>query len=135
MKQEFKVIAAGLGIAIPACMLNLGEAKACTQTLLAPNKVVLKNDVSKRIIDFMSNVTDEYDNQMFAHTNSHTDQGGNHTDYHNNLGHSNTHTNKNYPNQCPGHSDVHSDRDGYNSHTDRGRSSHTDYHSNRADGC
>ena len=135
MKREFKIIAAGLGIILPASLSGLGEAQAGNAVDLSQS-TIFKNDVSKRIFDFqVMDFTGEEDNTMFAHTNSHTDVGGNHTDYHSNVSHSNNHTNKNFKDQCPSHVDTHSDRDGKNSHTNYGRTSHDDYHSNKADGC
>lgn len=133
MKREFKIIAAGLGIILPASLSGLGEAQASNVVDLSQS-TILKNDVSKRIFDFqVKDFTGEEDNTMFAHTNSHTDVGGNHNDSHSNTDHSNYHTNKNQINQCPSHVDTHSNRDGRDSHTDTGRRDHNDFHANRDD--
>lgn len=133
MKKEFKVIAAGLGIILPASLANLGEVQACNVNDLSCI-TVLQNEVSKRIANFQVNCfTENNDNSMFAHTNSHTDTGG-HTDHHSNRNHSNNHSNRNYTNQCPSHSDSHSNVEGYDNHTDYGKS-HTDTHTDRNDNC
>ena len=133
MKKEFKIIAAGLGIILPASLANLGEVQACNVNDLSHN-TILQNEVSKRIANFQVNCfTENNDNTMFAHANSHTDTGG-HTDYHSNRNHSNQHANMNYANQCPSHSNSHTNVEGYDNHTDYGKQ-HTDRHVNRYDNC
>lgn len=133
MKREFKIIAAGLGIILPASLSGLGEAQAGNVVDLSQS-TIFKNDVSKRIFDFqVKDFTGEEDNTLFAHTNTHTDTGG-HTDQHSNRNHSNYHTDKDQPNQCPSHADSHSNVDAYNNHTDQGKQ-HTDAHANRQDKC
>lgn len=135
MKREFKIIAAGLGIILPASLSGLGEAQASNVVDLSQS-AILKNDVSKRILNFqVKDFMGEQDNTLLAHTNSHTDVGGNHSDSHSNIAHSNYHTNKEQKDMCPAHVDTHSDRDGRNSHTNEGRTTHSDHHTNKADAC
>ena len=134
MKKMF-VIASALGLAIPASLSAASSddtpfAKKLNDVSLDQNENVNQtNEISQRISSFYVNEAVIEGNSML-HTNSHTDVGGNHTNYHSNLAHTNTHTNKSPANAC-GHTDVHSDRSGNNSHTDRGRSSHTNHHTNR----
>lgn len=135
MKNEFKFIAASLGLILPVSISHLGDAQASSVVDLSKS-TILKNDVSKRILNFqVKDITGNVDNTMFAHTNHHTDVGGDHTNYHSNVNHSNNHTNTEQKNQCPSHVNIHSDRAGQSSHTDRGRISHTDLHTNKADDC
>ena len=133
MKREFKIIAAGLGIILPASLSGLGEAQASNVVDLSQS-TILKNDVSKRIFDFqVKDFTGEEDNTMFAHTNYHTDSAP-HTNSHSNKSHVNHHTDKAQPNQCPSHVDTHTNNEGFDNHTDRG-STHADNHTNRKDNC
>lgn len=126
--KKFLSIAVSLGIAVPSSL----AATNAQNVNVYPNEGInqpIDNEVIQRINMFYSEDA-IVDVTSMAHTNSHTDVGGNHTDYHSNLAHSNTHTNKSLANAC-GHTNVHSDRNGYNSHTDSGRTSHNNYHTNR----
>ena len=133
MKREFKIIAAGLGIILPASLSGLGEAQASNLVDLSQS-TILKNDVSKRIFDFqVKDFAGEEDNTIFAHTNYHTDSAP-HTNSHSNKNHVNKHTNRDQPNMCPSHSDIHTNSEGYDDHTDRA-STHANKHTNREDKC
>ena len=135
MKREFKIIAAGLGIILPASLACLNEANAAP-CKLEGNKTILTNEVSKRMINFMpTNIDESFDNTMLAHTDHHVDQPADHTDLHSDREHSDRHTNRQQENMCPSHSNSHANTDAYSSHTNYGRKSHSNRHSNRADKC
>lgn len=135
MKREFKIIAAGLGIILPASLAGLNEANAAP-CKLEGNKTILTNEVSKRMIDFMpTNLNENIENTMFAHTNNHTDQGNNHTDQHTNKSHSDRHTNKYYENMCPSHVDSHANIDAQSWHSNYGQKYHNNRHTNVQDNC
>lgn len=135
MKREFKIIAAGLGIILPASLSGLSEANAAP-CKLDGNKTIFTNEVSKRMINFMpTNVDENFDNTMLAHTDVHTDQGSDHTDQHTDRVHSDRHSDKPQPNMCPAHADHHANIDAYSSHTNYGRKNYTNRHINRSDNC
>lgn len=135
MKREFKIIAAGLGIILPASLSGLSEANAAP-CKLEGNKTILTNEVSKRMINFMpTNIDESFDNTMLAHTDYHADQQPNHTNHHTDRKHSDRHSDKQQPNMCPSHSDSHANSDAYSSHTDYGRTLHSDNHTNKGDNC
>lgn len=126
--KKFLTIAASLGIAVP---ISLAAANSPKTTSSVDERMEQSNDneIVQRINLFYSSDA-VVDVTSMAHTNSHTDVGGNHTNYHSNLAHTNHHTNATPKNAC-GHTDVHTDRDGNDSHTNYGRSSHTDHHTNK----
>lgn len=126
--KKFLTIAASLGIAVPATLAATNSSDFSPSQdeqldRLQDNEIVQRIDLfysSDAVVDLTS----------MAHSDSHTDVGGNHTDYHSNLAHSNSHTNRSVQNAC-GHTDVHSNREGYDSHTNMGRASHNNYHTNK----
>lgn len=136
MKREFKIIAAGLGIILPASLSGLSEANAAP-CKLDGNKIVFTNEVSKRMINFMpTNIDESFDNTMLAHTDYHADQQPDHTDQHSNREHSDRHTNRQQKDMCPSHSDSHANTNAYSSHTNYGRTVHSNNHTNHAwDNC
>lgn len=135
MKREFKIIAAGLGIILPASLAGLNEANAAP-CKLEGNKTILTNEVSKRMINFMpTNIDESFDNTMLAHTDHHADQQPDHTDQHSDRGHSDRHSNIRQDNMCPSHSDSHANTNAYSSHTNYGRTSHSNRHTDRRDNC
>ena len=84
---------------------------------------------------------------MMAHSDVHTNVGGNHVNRHTDSQHSDLHTNRDAKNQrkqvtnsdgtvgyvgyCEPHSDRHTNKNPIQSHTNSGNKYHTDRHSNR----
>ena len=137
MNEDFKKIAKGLGVVLPACLLTIGAANAATtmptRNSDVPSVCVKLNKGNDVISHLMENTTNYSSDKMSPdHTDSHTDWGGNHSDSHSDTPHSDSHVNsaKNSGNQCV-HTDKHTNRDPYNRHTNSGNKDHTNRHSNR----
>lgn len=151
MNEDFKKIAKGLGVVLPACLLSIGTANATVPMPTMNNDVspvcVKLNKGNDVITHLMANVTNYSSNNLSPeHTDYHTDSGGNHTDSHSNYPHANDHNNtaattkyqrvKNDDGTyssvpyCAPHSDSHSNRNAYNNHTNSGNARHSDRHNN-----
>lgn len=151
MNNDFKKIAKGLGLILPACLLSIEVANAATINKQNNNEqnVCIKLDRGNDVINHLIiNETEEWSN-IFSpdHTDTHTDLGGNHSDSHSDYAHQDKHTNKNASTQtkkvrnedgtysslsyCSPHTNNHTNRDGYNRHTNSGNKSHTDTHTDR----
>ena len=140
-KKDFKKIAMGLGVAIPACLFTVGAANAATTTTTRSSelpsvceKLDQSNDVFSRLTVNATNYSS--DNFDLGHADVHTNIGGNHSDKHANNGHTNKHTNSTQGAglQCV-HTDLHSNTSGYNKHTNTGNAKHTDQHTNSNATC
>ena len=133
-KSDFIKIAQKLGIAIPVSLLFVGNANAATSTnsLLTGNVQSFEQLVNQRksnevLSHITLNLRVNDDGKLLAHSDAHTNVGGNHSDRHSNYGHSDNHTNKQ---MCP-HTDSHTNKAAQNSHTNSGNKQHTDRHTNR----
>lgn len=143
MNEDFKKIAKGLGVVLPACLLSIGVANAETLS---------ENELQKNIGDAVCKESNVFSNNYvvkfltmnhpgengveFGHTNRYTDVPANHTDDHDNVYHSDDHTNRSAVNdgtQCKPHTDNHSDRAPRNSHTNNGNRYHSDSHTDIPD--
>ena len=139
MNEDFKKIAKGLGVVLPACLLTIGTANAATtmptRNSDVPSVCVKLNKGNDVISHLMANVTNYLSNNLSPeHTDYHTDAGGNHTDSHSNYSHSDAHTNQaatTRNNQCIPHTDRHTNKEGYNRHTNSGNKQHSNSHTNR----
>lgn len=152
MNEDFKKIAKGLGVVLPACLLTIGATNAATtiptRNSDAPSECVKLNKGNDVISHLISNTTN-YSLVINSpdHTDTHSDVGGNHTDSHSNYSHQDTHSNTDAENRtrriknddgtysnvpyCAPHSNRHTNRDGYNRHTNSGNRNHSDKHINR----
>ena len=127
--KDWKLIAASLGLIIPMSLMagetptkvNLHEGEEISS--------IFSNQVRDRIMSFQQTAPQESDEMFPVHTNTHTDVGGNHTNSHSDVAHSNRHTDNGNKYTCPPtHNNYHADKDGYSNHTDLGRKDHTNRH-------
>ncbi len=140
MNKDFKAIAIQLGIVIPSCLLSPIDINANTQpniNLTPENKSHIASNSNEvlELLAFHHNISNNEIDLGDSHTNYHTNYGGDHTDNHSNSYHSDRHTNTNSytkNGQCIPHSDYHTNSAPHSdSHTNNGRSSHSDYHTDR----
>lgn len=152
MNEDFKKIAKGLGVVLPACLLSIGTANAAVPMPSMNNdvpSVCVKLNKGNDVISHMLANTANYSSDRYSpdHTDTHTDSGGNHTDSHSDYSHVDKHSNRDAQNStrriknddgtystvpyCSPHSDSHTNRDGYNRHTNSGNKSHSNFHTDR----
>jgi hypothetical protein len=140
MNEDFKKIAKGLGVVLPACLLSIGTANAAvpmpTTNSDVPSVCVKLNKGNDVISHLIAN-TGKYSSDEVTpdHTNRHANRGGNHTDRYTDESHTDYHSNTNAYNnsdtgQCIPHSNTHTNY-GQNrhKHTNSGDPHHTDTHS------
>lgn len=127
--KDWKLIAASLGLIIPMSLMA-GETPAKVNIHEGEQvSSILSNQVRDRIMGFQQTAPQESDQMFPDHTNSHTDVGGKHTNFHSNRPHTNSHVDQSNPNTCPPtHTNYHTNYQD-DSHTDYS-TSHTNYHTN-----
>lgn len=142
MNEDFKKIAKGLGVVLPACLLTIGAANAATTMPTRNNDVpsacIKMNKGNDVISHLMANTTNYSSDKLTPdHTNRHQNKGNTHTDRYTDESHSDYHSNRDAYNQsntgqCIPHSNSHTDY-GQNrhKHTNTGDRYHTDEHVDR----
>lgn len=135
---KFLLIAATLGLSVPATLLGLAvDAEASQVMYHSSPKDLLKysinnssaseNPITQRMVDLLSTKGEKESRLYAVHTDSYTNNGGQHTDYTTPPSHTDTHIDSSNQNTCPvQHTDYHTNYG--NSH-----SSHTDYATPYAD--
>lgn len=142
MNEDFKKIAKGLGVVLPACLLSIGTANAAVPMPTTNNDVpsaCVKLDKTNDVIShLLSNVSYYSSDEVTPdHTNKHVNRGGNHTDEHTNTSHTDYHSNTNAYNNsdsgvCVPHANQHTNYGrNVNKHTNNGNPTHTDEHADR----
>ena len=146
--KKYQEIAKCLGITVPACVISVATIQAANAQIEEKSDYAEFSD--NEVVSLLTNTLDTNSpgvGEWMAHTDSHSDFGGNHVNRHSNLGHADRHTNVaattkyNYSRNpdgttnkvpyCSPHSDSHTNRNPVNNHTNSGNAYHTNRHVNR----
>lgn len=139
--HKFLLIAATLGLSVPAVLLGLAVDAEANQIHHSSLKALSKNSVysssesenpvAQRMVDLLTTKGGKKSRLYAVHTDSYTDYGGQHTDSTCPPDHTDAHTDSSNTNVCPVlHTDYHSNYGNlYPSHTNYG-TPYTDQHTN-----
>lgn len=152
MNEDFKKIAKGLGIVLPACLLTIGAANAAntmpTRNSDVPSVCVKMNKGNDVISHLRANTMNFSSDRLSPdHTDTHSDYGNNHVNQHSDYPHSDNHNDRSAKTtyttvrnddgttsrvpSCTPHTDNHTNKDRINNHTNSGNRYHTNQHTNR----